>query len=119
MVQECLSNTHCHLGSSSVIVRLACADSIALVEIEDNRARIPSEKLKEFESTGLSGVGLRDMHERLRQLGGSLEVIFHTEGHDRTRQSTPPAGAENKSFSARLTFSLVAISAITLRFLCS
>ena len=74
VVQECLTNSHRHSGSSSVTVRLARVGPELQVEIADNGSGIPGEKLREFESTGLSGVGLRGMRERLRQLGGSLEI---------------------------------------------
>ena len=80
VVQECLTNAHRHSGSSSVTVRLACLDQELRVEIEDHGSGIPDEKLKEFESTGLPGVGLRGMRERLRQLGGSLEIISNGKG---------------------------------------
>ncbi|HEY2119689.1 MAG TPA: PAS domain-containing protein [Candidatus Acidoferrum sp.] len=80
VVQECLTNAHRHSGSSSITVRLACIDSELQVEIEDNGTGIPDEKLKEFESSGLSGVGLRGIRERLRQLGGSLEIISAHKG---------------------------------------
>jgi two-component system sensor histidine kinase UhpB len=80
VVQECLTNSHRHSGSSSVTVRLSRVASELQVEVEDNGSGIPDEKLKEFESTGLSGVGLRGMRERLRQLGGSLEIFSSTSG---------------------------------------
>lgn len=80
VVQECLTNSHRHSGSSSVTVRLARIGSELQVEIEDYGSGIPYEKLKEFESTGLSGVGLRGMRERLRQLGGSLEISSDSKG---------------------------------------
>jgi signal transduction histidine kinase len=80
VVQECLTNTHRHSGSSSVTVRLACVGTELQVEIEDNGSGMPDEKLKEFESSGLSGVGLRGMRERLRQLGGSLEILSTAKG---------------------------------------
>ena len=80
VVQECLTNSHRHSGSTSVTVRLARVGSELQVEIEDHGSGIPYEKLKEFESTGLSGVGLRGMRERLRQLGGSLEISSDSKG---------------------------------------
>jgi PAS domain S-box-containing protein len=80
VVQECLTNAHRHSGSTSITVRLTFMGSELQVEIEDNGSGIPTEKLREFESTGLSGVGLRGMRERLRQLGGSLEIISAERG---------------------------------------
>jgi len=42
--------------------------------VEDEGKGIAPEKQVEIMSTGLPGVGVRGMRERLRQLGGSLEI---------------------------------------------
>ena len=42
--------------------------------MRDSGSGIPPEKQAAINSTGLPGVGLRGMRERLRDFGGSLEV---------------------------------------------
>jgi signal transduction histidine kinase len=74
LVQECLTNIHRHSKSPVARVRLANSGGVVRVEVEDEGQGIAPEKQVEIMSTGLSGVGVRGMHERLRQLGGNLEI---------------------------------------------
>jgi signal transduction histidine kinase len=74
VVQECLTNIHRHSGSSSARIRLRQRDDQVIVEIEDKGKGIPPEKKEEMASSGTPGVGIRGMRERLRQLGGTLEI---------------------------------------------
>ena len=74
VVQECLTNIHRHSGSSVARIRLRQRDQQVLVEIEDKGKGIPLEKQEEIASAGAPGVGVRGMRERLRQLGGTLEI---------------------------------------------
>jgi signal transduction histidine kinase len=73
-VQECLTNIHRHSESPTVQIRIARSDNTVCVEVEDRGKGIPPEKQQEIASAGASGVGLRGMRERIRQLGGSLEI---------------------------------------------
>src|SRR5258708_5381118 len=73
-VQECLTNIHRHSGSPTARIRIAASDSQVCVEVEDRGNGIPPEKQFEMASTGTPGVGIRGMRERLRQLGGSLDI---------------------------------------------
>ena len=73
-VQECLTNIHRHSESPTARIRIALSDSHVRVEVEDRGKGIPAEKQFEMASTGTPGVGIRGMRERLRQLGGSLEI---------------------------------------------
>ena len=79
VVQECLTNIHRHSGSSVAKIRVRQRDSDVLVDIEDKGKGIPPEKIQELASSGAPGVGIRGMRERLRQLGGTLEV--HSNGN--------------------------------------
>ncbi|HSZ00674.1 MAG TPA: histidine kinase [Terriglobales bacterium] len=73
-VQECLTNIHRHSGSPTATIRIAASDNHIRVEVEDRGKGIPPEKQFEMTSTGTPGVGIRGMRERLRQLGGSLDI---------------------------------------------
>jgi signal transduction histidine kinase len=95
LVQECLTNVHRHSESAVAKIRLIrTADEIRL-EVEDDGKGIPPEKQAELLSTGTPGVGIRGMRERLRQLGGTLEITCNG-----IRQGTkviaklPASGAE-------------------------
>jgi signal transduction histidine kinase len=74
VVQECLTNIHRHSESPVARIRLRHRDREVLVEIADQGKGIPPEKKEQIASTGSPGVGIRGMRERLRQLGGTLEV---------------------------------------------
>ena len=80
VVQECLTNIHRHAGSPTAKIRLRHFDHEVVVEVEDKGKGIPREKLDEMASDGKPGVGIRGMRERLRQLGGSLEIASHGTG---------------------------------------
>jgi signal transduction histidine kinase len=72
-VQESLTNVHRHSGSPSCCVEVVQGKNHLAVEIRDEGKGIPKEKQLNLTSLG-SGVGLRGMAERLRHLGGTLEV---------------------------------------------
>jgi two-component system, NarL family, sensor kinase len=74
VVQECLTNIHRHSESSVACVRVAKAGGDVRVEVEDEGKGIAPEKQVEIMSAGLPGVGVRGMRERLRQLGGNMEI---------------------------------------------
>jgi signal transduction histidine kinase len=74
MVQECLTNIHRHSGGSSAIIRVHLEDHALSVEVQDYGKGIPLDRQFELSSSGKTGVGFRGMRERLRQLGGSLEI---------------------------------------------
>ncbi|MCU1296805.1 MAG: hypothetical protein JWO91_1083 [Acidobacteriaceae bacterium] len=73
-VQECLTNIHRHSGSSVAKIRIARSTHSVRVEVEDRGKGMPLEKQYEMGSGGTPGVGIRGMRERLRQLGGTLEI---------------------------------------------
>jgi len=74
LVQECLTNIHRHSGSATAKIRLHHSDHEVVVEVEDKGNGIPAEKLHQMASAGIAGVGITGMRERVRQLGGSLEI---------------------------------------------
>jgi signal transduction histidine kinase len=74
IIQECLTNIHRHSGSPSAKVRIVRTAHDVRVEIADKGKGISPEKQVKMESPALPGVGIGGMRERLRQLGGSLEI---------------------------------------------
>jgi PAS domain S-box-containing protein len=74
IVQECLTNIHRHSGSSTATIRLYQEGNCLTVQVQDSGKGIPSEKQYELTGSGRSGVGFAGMRERLRQLGGTLEI---------------------------------------------
>jgi two-component system, NarL family, sensor kinase len=77
-VQESLTNVHRHSGSPSCSVKIECVDNQVRVEIKDRGRGVPAEKLSSLDSS--SGVGVRGMQERIRQLGGTLQMTSNSEG---------------------------------------
>lgn len=73
IVQECLTNIHRHSGSATATIRVHQEDGRLIVQVEDRGKGIPAEKQRELES-GRGGVGFGGMRERVRQLGGVLEI---------------------------------------------
>ena len=76
ILQESLTNVHRHSESRTATVRLQLRDARLILEVADQGKGIPSANLEESgqDWTGALGVGLRGMHERMRQLGGKLEL---------------------------------------------
>ena len=81
ILQESLTNIHRHSGSSTAQVRLIKTDREVTIEIHDQGTGIPAPVLESAQDAcGTIGVGLRGMTERMRQLGGKLEVISGATG---------------------------------------
>jgi signal transduction histidine kinase len=97
-VQECLTNIHRHSESPTAKIRLARSGADVRVEVEDEGKGIPPEKHYEVASPGTPGVGIRGMRERLRQLGGSLEI--HSNGKGTLVKARLPMGHTSSSSSS-------------------
>lgn len=74
MVQECLTNIHRHSESPTAKITFRHSHGDVVVVVQDHGKGIPAEKLNEMTAAGTPGVGIRGMRERLRQLGGDLEI---------------------------------------------
>ena len=76
VLQESLTNVHRHSGSATASVSLCTANDKVVLEIRDRGKGIPEHMLEDAgeDWLGSLGVGLRGMNERLRQLGGKLEI---------------------------------------------
>jgi PAS domain S-box-containing protein len=80
IVQECMTNIHRHSGSPVAKIRITRRDTQVRLEVADRGNGIPPEKLKEMEAGGKLGVGMRGMRERVRQLGGTLDINSGAQG---------------------------------------
>ena len=80
VVQECLTNIHRHSGSAVARVTISRIDHDLRVEVRDEGRGISKEKRWEMEIPGRAGVGIRGMRERIRQLGGNLEISSPAKG---------------------------------------
>jgi signal transduction histidine kinase len=80
VVQECLTNIHRHSGSPVAKIRITRSAGSVHVEVEDRGKGIPPEKKYAMGMNGTPGVGIRGMRERLRQLGGNLEITSDGKG---------------------------------------
>jgi signal transduction histidine kinase len=95
MVQECLTNIHRHSGGKDAVIRVREEDHRILVEVHDDGKGIPQQKQQELNSSGHTGVGFRGMKERLRQLGGTLEI--KSDGSGTAVSAILPLGAPEAS----------------------
>jgi signal transduction histidine kinase len=80
VVQECLTNIHRHAGSATAGIRIVQDETCLRVEVEDAGRGIPFEKASAFGLSASAGVGLRGMRERLRPLGGTLQIQSNCHG---------------------------------------
>ena len=73
LVQECLTNIHRHSGSKTALIRVVRkADKIHL-EVQDHGRGMSKERFAEVQSHA-TGVGIRGMRERVRQIHGELTI---------------------------------------------
>ena len=75
IVQESLTNIFRHSGSDTASVQIETRSGIVRLEVADNGKGIPQDILATLNSSGGQlGVGIRGMRERVRQLGGWLQI---------------------------------------------
>jgi signal transduction histidine kinase len=96
VLQESLTNVHRHSGSSTAEVRLRIQDGEAILEISDHGKGI-SGNLEKAGTIGIGtlGVGMRGMNERMRQLGGRIELSSSSSGTTVTAIIPIVSGAES------------------------
>ena len=82
VLQEALTNAHRHSGATRVSIRLSNEGSVIRLEVRDHGQglRLPSDKPEGTIDIGRFGVGVAGMEERLRQLGGQLEIKSGSDG---------------------------------------
>jgi signal transduction histidine kinase len=75
ILQESLTNIHRHSKSAKAEVELRPSAENVILQVKDYGKGIPQELLKAFFKNGTSfGVGLTGMRERVRELGGQLDI---------------------------------------------
>ena len=88
IAQECLTNIHRHSGASNARLRLLCSPGEIELEVTDDGKGFDYETQSKIASGETTGVGLRGMQERVRQMGGSMEI--RSNGHGATVTATLP-----------------------------
>jgi PAS domain S-box-containing protein len=99
IVQGCLTNVHRHSGSKTAQVYLAQKEGRVHCEVSDQGIGMPPVERGEFDSASNVGVGLRGMRERVRQLGGFLQL--HSSSQGTTVAVVLPVRADQLSTAAR------------------
>ena len=79
VLQESLTNVHRHSGSPIANVRLTLTNGNVVLEVKDQGRGISGKHSDGDWHTSL-GVGVRGMNERMRQLGGKLEISSSSNG---------------------------------------
>jgi signal transduction histidine kinase len=80
IMQEALTNVHRHSGSRTVQVCVTVDESRVILTVKDFGMGVPREILDRFWKTGNVGVGLAGIRERLKELGGYLEIESSLDG---------------------------------------
>jgi signal transduction histidine kinase len=79
IVQECLTNIYRHSGSPTAGIKIwPAADNQLIVQVRDEGKGMPVETIHKGPASKGHGMGLSGMRERVRELGGKLEV--HSNG---------------------------------------
>jgi signal transduction histidine kinase len=97
ILQEALTNVHRHSGSRAVEVQVITDETQVMLTVKDYGMGVPREVLDRFWKTGNVGIGLAGIRERLKELGGSLEIESNLDGT--LLRATIPAGA-TRTFEA-------------------
>ena len=75
VLQEALTNVHRHSGASSADILIRRSSGQVILEVNDNGHGMSREMLDRFREAGTgTGVGLMSMHERARELGGTIQI---------------------------------------------
>lgn len=94
IVQEGLTNIHQHSGSPVANLRVLREAHRVILTIADAGKGMPAEVVERMSTSGSPiGVGIAGMQERIRQLGGRLEIDSGDQGTTLT-VTLPVAGAD-------------------------
>ena len=93
VLQESLTNITKHAGSATVDVVLELDKNVISLSVRDYGKGISAERLAKMNGSGSDvGVGIAGMRERLKELGGSLEIESDSTG-TLLKASIPPPKA--------------------------
>ena len=90
IVQEALTNTHRHSGSLTATIRLSTDQESIRLEVQDAGKGFPAQRPDGFPEP--PGVGIMGMRERVKQLGGQMEIRSGPQGTT-IRVILPQSGA--------------------------
>jgi len=97
VLQESLTNVLRHSGATAVEVRLAEIEDSLRLSIRDFGHGIPAPRLQEFNQRGIGmGLGLAGMRERVREVGGQLQLNSDSQGTE-VRLTVPSRRREDES----------------------
>ena len=100
VLQESLTNVHRHSGSPVARIRVSVESGTVRVEIKDEGTGIQPGALNHTQHViEMLGVGLRGMNERVRQLGGKLELNSTEKGTSVSAKVPFPADSPADNFS--------------------
>jgi PAS domain S-box-containing protein len=81
IAQEALTNIERHSGSATAEISFLRKPGAILLEIADHGCGIPKEILKQLnKGIALSGIGIAGLRERVRLLGGFMEICSSSDG---------------------------------------
>jgi two-component system NarL family sensor kinase len=80
IVQESLTNIHRHSGSRCAVVWVTKDGDDVVVRIQDEGHGMPQRPADRYQKGRMPGVGILGMRQRLRQLGGRLEIESDSQG---------------------------------------
>ncbi|MGH9736285.1 MAG: PAS domain-containing sensor histidine kinase [Candidatus Acidiferrales bacterium] len=98
LVQEGLTNIHRHSGSPTAGIRLVCDSNELRLRIEDHGKGMSAGEMSGTNGAA-RGVGLASMRERVRELGGNLEITSEA-GHTQIDVTLPVVASAARTQSA-------------------
>jgi PAS domain S-box-containing protein len=107
VLQESLTNVQRHSGSKIAEISISHTYDVVTLEVRDRGKGLPATilELGNRDWMGSLGVGLRGMSERLRQLGGALEMSSDESG-TRVRATVPSREPRSTSKGTATTVSI-------------
>ncbi len=98
VLQESLTNIHRHSGSGTASIRCEQTGQRVVLSIKDSGKGIAPDVLERYKIDGVAtGVGLAGMRERVRELGGNLEIESGACGTQVTVSVPVPAAEMHKT----------------------
>jgi|SRR5580704_8303199 two-component system NarL family sensor kinase len=99
VLQESLTNVHRHSGAARADVSLQTAGNKIILRVSDYGHGMPPAVLQNFREDGAGGgVGLAGMKERIREIGGQLEIKSSPAGTEIVAQVPVQYRPAQKSF---------------------